>query len=74
MTDASSMAAGYAVLIEDPFENYTSTKKAFAPVAYSSKTFSSAQLKMSIYAKKFLVIFFSFKKFNIYFGGPKNRW
>ena len=34
MTDASFMAAGYAVLIEDdPQEKYTSTRKAFAPVA-----------------------------------------
>ena len=38
MTDASFSAAGYAVLIEDdPLEKYTSTRKAFAPVAYGSK-------------------------------------
>ena len=52
MTDASFSAAGYAVLIEDdPMEKYSSTRKAFAPVAYGSQTFSPAQLKMSIYAK-----------------------
>ena len=34
MTDASFSAAGYAVLIEDdPMEKYSSTRKAFAPVA-----------------------------------------
>ena len=38
---ASFSAAGYAVLIEDdPLEECTSTRNAFAPVAYGSKTFS----------------------------------
>ena len=73
MTDASFTAAGYAVLIEDdPLEKYTSTRKAYAPVAYGSKTFSPAQLKMSIYAKAFLAIFFAFKEFgHIFWGTPK---
>ena len=72
-TDASFSAAGYAVLIEDdPLEKYTSTRKAFAPVAYGSKTFSPTQLKMSIYAKEFLAIFFAFKEFgHIFWGTPK---
>ena len=64
MTDASFSAAGYAVLIEDdPMKKYSSMRKTFAPVAYGSKTFSPAQLKMSIYAKEFLAIFFAFKEF-----------
>ena len=73
MTDASFTAAGYAVLIEDgPLEKFTSTRKAYAPVAYGSKTFSPAQLKMSIYAKEFLAIFFAFKEFGHFFWGtPK---
>ena len=73
MTDASFSAAGYAVLIEDdPMEKYSSTRKAFAPVAYGSKTFSPAQLEMSIYAKEFLAIFFAFKVFgHIFWGTPK---
>ena len=72
-TDASFLAAGYAVLIEDdPMEKYSSTRIAFAPVAYGSKTFSPAQLKMSIYAKEFLAIFFAFKEFgHIFWGTPK---
>ena len=42
MSDASFSAAEYAILIEDdPQEKYTSTRKAFAPVAQESKTFSS---------------------------------
>ena len=73
MTDASFSAAGYAVLIEDdPLEKYTSTRKAFAPVAYGSKTFSPTQLKMSIYAKEFLANFFAFKEFgHVFWGTPK---
>ena len=60
-TAASFSAAGYAVFIEDdPMEIYSSTRKTFAPVAYGSKTFSPAQLKMSIYAKEFFAIFFAF--------------
>ena len=43
-------------------EKYTSMQKAFAPVAYGSKTFSPARLKMSIYAKEFLAMFFAFKE------------
>ena len=73
MTDASFSAAGYAVLIEDdPSEKNTSTRKSFAPVAYRSKTFSPAQLKMSIYAKEFLAIFFAFEEFgHVFWGTPK---
>ena len=73
VTDASFTAAGYAILIEDDtLEKYTSTRKAYAPVAYGSKTFSPAQLKMSIYAKEFLAIFFAFKEFgHIFWGTPK---
>ena len=75
MTDASFSAAGYAVLIEDdPLEKYTSTRKAFAPVAYGSKTFSPTQKKMSIYAEDFLA-FFCFQGIRtlIFFGEPQNR-
>ena len=73
MTDASFSAAGYAVLIEDgPLEKYTSTRKAFAPRAYGSKTFSPTQLKMSTYAREFLAKFFAFKIFgHTFWGTPK---
>ena len=73
VTDASFLAAGYAVLIEDdPLEKYTSTRKTFAPVAYGSKTFNPTQLKMSIYANEFLATFFAFKEFgHIFWGTPK---
>ena len=70
MKDVSFSVAGYAVLIEDdPLEKYTSTREAFAPVAYGSETFNSAQLKMSIYEKEFKSIFFAFKEFGHIFRG-----
>ena len=73
MTDASFGAAGYAVLIEDdPSQKFTSLRKSYAPVAYGSKTFTPAQIKMSIYAKEFLAIYFAFKEFgHIFWGAPK---
>ena len=73
MTDASSQAAGYAVLIEDdPNQNYTSTRKTYAPIAYGSKIYSTSQIKMSIYAKEFLAIYMAFKEFgHIFWGATK---
>ena len=73
LIDASFSAAGYAVLFEDdPMEKYSSTRKTFAPVAYGCKTFTPAQLKMSIYAEEFSAIFFAFKEFgHIFWGTPK---
>ena len=57
MADASVRSAGYALMIEDnPDQKIQSKMKAYAPVAFGSKIFSPAQLKMSIYSKEFLVI------------------
>ena len=64
MTDASFTAAGYAIMIEDdPNQELQSRRKAYAPVAFGSKTFNPTQLKMSIYAKEFLAIYFAFSEF-----------
>ena len=73
MTDASFAAAGYAILIEhDPNQKFTSLRKSYAPVAYGSKTFTPTQIKMSIYAKEFLAIYFAFNDFgHIFWGTPK---
>ena len=73
MTDASFTAAGYAILTEDdPSLKFTSVKKSYAPIAYGSKTFIPSQLKMSIYAKEFLAIYYAFKEFgHIFWWTPK---
>ena len=66
-------AAGYAILtVDETNQKFTSVKKSYAPIAYGSKTFTPSQLKMSIYAKEFLAIYYAFKEFGHIFGGtPK---
>ena len=73
MTDASFSAAGYAVLIKgDPSQKISSIRKFYAPVAYGFKTFTPAQMKMSIYAKEFLAMYFAFQELgHIFWGAPK---
>ena len=64
MTDASFRSAGYTLMIEDnPHQNIQSKMKTYAPVAFGSKMFSPAQLKMSIYSKEFLAIYMAFLEF-----------
>ena len=65
MTDASFTAAGYAIMIEDdPEQKVQSRRKTYAaPIAFGSKTFNPTQLKMSIYAKEFLAIYYAFSEF-----------
>ena len=55
MTNASFRSAGYALMIEDnPVQKIQSKWKTYAPVAFGSKIFSPAQLKMTKYSKDFL--------------------
>ena len=64
MTDASFRSAGYALMIEDnPDQKIQSKRKTYAPVAFGSKIFSPAQLKLSIYSKEFLAIYVAFLEF-----------
>ena len=61
ITDAIFRSAGYALMIEDnPDQKIQSKRKTYAPVAFGSKSFSPAQLKMSIYSKEFLAIYMAF--------------
>ena len=64
MTDASFRSAGYALMIENnPHQKIQSKRKTYAPVAFGSKIFSPAQLKMSIYSREFLAIYMTFLEF-----------
>ena len=64
MTDASFGSAGYALMFEDnPDQKIQSKRKTYAPVAFGSKIFSPAQLKMSIYSKEFSAIYMAFLEF-----------
>ena len=65
MTDANFKNAGYALMIEEnPEEKISSVRKTYAPVAFGSKMFSPSQIKMSIYAKDFLAIYFAFMEYS----------
>ena len=64
MTDSSFRSAGYALMIENsPDQKIQSKRKTYAPVAFGSKVFSPAQLKMSIYLKELLAIYMAFLEF-----------
>ena len=64
MTDASFRSAGYALMIENnPDQKIQSKRKTYAPVAFGSKIFSPAQLKMSIFSKQFLAFYMAFLEF-----------
>ena len=64
MTDASFRSADYALMIEDyPDQKIQSKRKTYAPVAFGSKNFSPAQLKMSIYSKEVLATYMAFLEF-----------
>ena len=63
-TDSSFKSAGYALMIEDnPDQKIQSKRKTYAPVAFGSKFFPPALLKMSIYSKEFLAIYMAFLEF-----------
>ena len=65
MTDANFKNAGYALMIEENTEEkISSVRKTYAPVAFGSKMFSPSQIKMSIYAKEFLAIYFAFMEYS----------
>ena len=64
MTDASFRSAGYALMVEDnPDQKIQSKRRTYVPVAFGSKIFSPAQLKMSIYSKEYLAIYMAFLEF-----------
>ena len=73
MTNANFKNAGYALMTEEnPEQKLTSTKKTYAPVTFGSKTFSPSHLKMSIYAKEFLAVYFAFMEYShILWGSSK---
>ena len=64
MTDDSFRSAGCSLMIEDnPDQQIQSKRKTYAPVAFGSKIFFPAQLKMCMYSKEFLAIYMAFLEF-----------
>ena len=64
MTDASFRSARYSPMIEvNPDQRIESQRKTYATVAFGSKKFSPAQLKISIYSKENLATYMAFLEF-----------
>ena len=64
LTDASLRSEGYALMIEDnPNQKLQSKRKTYAIVAFGSKIFTPAQLKMTIYTEESLAIYMAFLEF-----------
>ena len=64
----------YAKLTEDdPNQQITRTGKTYAPVTDGSKTLTPTQIKMSIYAKEFLITSSGLKNSDICFGVHQNH-
>ena len=63
-TDASFKSAGYSLMIEGkPDQKIQSKRKTYAHVAFGSKIFSPAQLKLSIYSQEFLATYMALLEF-----------
>ena len=74
LTDASKYAAGFVLMVEDKII----TKKGkeitqFAPVAFGSKKFEPAQLRLSIFAKDFLAVYLGFMAFKHILWGVADK-
>ena len=64
MTDDSFRSAGYALMIEDNRDlKIQSKRKTSTPVPFCSKSFSTAQLKLSIYSKEVVTDYIAFLGF-----------
>ena len=71
LCDASYHSSGFVLMIEDFVQKgKTDTKvKSYAPVSYGSRLFNSGQLKLLIYCKEFLALYFALEIFSHYIWG-----
>ena len=74
MTDVSFRSARYALMIEDnPDQEIQSKRKTYAPVAFGSKIFSPARLKMSILSKEFWQSIWHFSSLHTFRGKQQSQ-
>ena len=74
MADASDFAAGFVLMIEDYTRDQADKqKKIYAPVAFGSKKFNTAQYKHTIHTKEFLAIYYAFENFAHILWGIINK-
>ena len=71
LTDASYYQAGFVLMIGDFVKNENTGQeiKIYAPVSFGSKLFNAAQLKLSIFCKEFLAVYFALEHFAQYIWG-----
>ena len=70
LCDASYYAAGFVLMVEDYVQGkQPKERKTYAPVSFGSQTFTTAQLKFSIYYKEFLALYFALEHFAHYIWG-----
>ena len=78
MTDASIRTARYALMIQDNPDQkiqsgFSVKRKTYAPVAFGSKIFSPAQLKMSINSKNFWQSIWNFLSLHTFYGKQQSQ-
>ena len=67
LCDASYYGAGFVLMVEDYVKgNKNKEKKIYAPVAFGSQLFNTAQLKFSTYYKEFLGLYYALDEFSHY--------
>ena len=72
LCDASYHSSGFVLMIEDYVKNEKGEDvKSYAPVSFGSKVFNTAQLKMSIYCKEFLSLYFALETFSHFIWGSE---
>ena len=70
LCDSSYHGSGFVLMIEDYLaENNESNMKIYAPVSFGSKLFNNSQLKLSIYCKEFLSLYFALEQFAHFIWG-----
>ena len=69
LCDASYHSSGFVLMIEDYVKNNKGESvKSYAPVSLGSKVFNTSQLKMSIYCKEILSLYFELETFHFIWG------
>ncbi len=75
LADASPYAAGFVLLIEDycDADNKSKRMKSYAPVAFGSRLFKPAELKLSMFCKEFLASAYALETFQPHIWGTTKK-
>ena len=70
-SDANDHAAGYVLLIQDYTDEEVGETSKFAPEAFGSKTFTTRQVSLTMYARELLAMHLTFDGFGHIIWGTK---